>query len=177
MLETFDSVISTSRHHRVRIPVTSDAVCFQLCQLIKLASRVHIWTKTRNVYAFVQKVQLLSKPNGLRLGSSSSSAPYLPPPSGRRLLGAARLPADKKGAAGAGGSHQVQHGEVRLGLHGVRVLLRTGGSGLAPRQGGLVRFPRASFHCSTPPGRPASVCGNVNTLVHVVHLCFTYCER
>lgn len=34
MLETFDSVISTSRHHRVRIPVTSDAVCFSFASLL-----------------------------------------------------------------------------------------------------------------------------------------------
>lgn len=60
--------------------------------------------------------------------------------SGRGLRGDTQVPADKKRVTGVGRSHQMQHGEICLGLHDVWMLLRTGWSRLAQRQGGLVRL-------------------------------------
>lgn len=68
--------------------------------------------------------------------------------SDRGLHGPAAGRSVKAGAAGAGGSHQMQHGEIRLGLHDVWMLLRPGWPGLAQRQGGLVSEAPAA-PCST----------------------------
>lgn len=58
--------------------------------------------------------------------------------SGRGLCGDTQVPADKKRVTRVGRSHQMQHREICLGLHDVRMLLWTGWSGLAQRQGRLV---------------------------------------
>ena len=57
----------------------------------------------------------------------------------RCLSRAAQLSAAQEGPSGAGRGHRVLNRQVSPGIHDVRLLLWTRGSGLAPRQDRLVR--------------------------------------
>lgn len=77
--------------------------------------------------------------------------------SDRGLHGPAAGRSVKAGVTGVGRSHQVQHGEIRPGLHDVWMLLRPGWPGLAQRQGGLVsEAPAAPGSTRLPPITPSS---------------------
>lgn len=72
--------------------------------------------------------------------------------SDRGLHGPAAGRSLKAGVTGVGRSHQMQHGQIRLGLHDVWMLLRPGWPGLAQRQGGLVsEAPAAPWSTRTFP--------------------------
>lgn len=75
----------------------------------------------------------------------------------RRLRGPVAGRSVKAGLTGVGRSHQMQHGEIRLGLHDVWMLLRPGGPGLAQGQGGLVsEAPAAPGSTQLLPMTPSS---------------------
>lgn len=73
---------------------------------------------------------------------------FIAPCSGRGLCGGPQVPAGEERPAGAGRRHQVQHGEIGLGVHDVRMLLWPGWSRLAPGPGRLVRRQLGITHSS-----------------------------
>lgn len=106
--------------------------------------------------------------------------------SGCGFCGSTRLPADEKRTAWACRSHPVQHREIRVVLHDVRLLLWAGGSRLAQGQGRLVRPPPKSqfystkwillfrFYCATLKLESAQTAGNQQLLLANHELSLTW---